>query len=156
MTSHQLAPGQTKLVGYLLAPQLYVALQGFFLHSSNCSEFSLWPNFIYEKMLFRKACWDFVWACLTEEGQQSVCTPRMEKIFQCFRDYWTYSFQNESVPSSRDYFHSLGKWSCQYSGANLWILRDHTSSKFLVVFLCRFKSLFSKEQPKGHLHWNQD
>ena len=28
-----------------------------------------------------------------------------KKMFLCFKDYWTPSFQNESVPSSRDNFH---------------------------------------------------
>lgn len=28
-----------------------------------------------------------------------------KKMFLCFKDYWTTSFQNESVPSSRDNFH---------------------------------------------------
>lgn len=87
-------------------PQLYVAfLDFFFSPASNCSEFSPWPSFTCEKMPSERACRDVVWACVPEEGQQSVCTQRMEKMFLCFKDYWTQSFQNESVPSSRYNFH---------------------------------------------------
>lgn len=88
------------------APQLYVAFLDFFFFSvSNSSEFSPWPSFICGKILSERDCWDVVWACIPEEGRQSVCTQRMEKMFPCFKDYWTHSFQNESIPSSRDNFH---------------------------------------------------
>ena len=85
VTNHWHSPGQTKQVDVSGSPQLYVAFLDLFFFfffsspASNCSEFSPWPNFICEKMPSERACWDVVWACTPEEGQQSVCTQRMEK-----------------------------------------------------------------------------
>ena len=108
VTSRQPLPGQTKQVDVSPPPSLLSFMLHFcfffFFSSSNCSEFSPWPSFICGKMLSGRACWDFVWACIPEEGQQSVCTPRMEKMVPCSRSYWTHSFQNESIPSIRDSF----------------------------------------------------
>ena len=67
--------------GRLWRPSALCCISGFFFFSSpasHCSEFSPWPNFICEKMPSERACRD-VWACTPEEGQQSVCTQRMEK-----------------------------------------------------------------------------
>lgn len=96
-----------KADGCLRRPTALCCISGFFFFSpaSNCSEFSPWPSFTCEKMPSERACRDVVWARVPEEGQQSVCTQKMEKMFLCFKDYWTQSFQNESVPSSRDNFH---------------------------------------------------
>lgn len=79
-----LQQGKHSRCGVLLCPLPVRGISGIFFFSfSHGSEFSLWPNFICGKMLSGRACWDFVWACLTEEGQ-TVCTPKMKKKKNCF------------------------------------------------------------------------
>lgn len=83
-----------------LSFMLHFRIFFFFSLASNCSEFSPWPSFICEKMPSERACRDIVWACVPEEGQQSVCTQRMEKTFLCFRiTEHTLSKMNQFLPA---------------------------------------------------------
>ena len=111
VTNHWHSPGQTKQVDVSGGPQLYVAFLDLFF-------FFFFPLLLQTALNFLLDLISSVKKCHPKGPAEMLSGPaplkkannlfahkEWKKMFLCFKDYWTPSFQNESVPSSRDNFH---------------------------------------------------